>query len=239
MAGGTQLQQNQYTDPAAQRFRNLYVDTYFLQITQRDITRMVSDIRSEFERHLRSNPWLDTPTRKRARLNQPVVSDRFNSPPYTTPVSVNAAYSPASNGIDITAAILQPPLYSPGGDMAVNYCTVDVVFGHELTRDFDSTGRLYDTSGNVADWWTPAATGKFSKRTQLLANQFDGYEVPPGLKQSGSLTLTENTADLGGITLAHATPSPATRCGLAPNLRARVWRCIALSAWPTEASLSK
>ena len=142
--------------------------------------------------------------RERARLNQPVKPDRFSSPPYTTPVSVNAAYSPPSNSIDITAAILQPPFYTPGGDQAVNYCTIGAVIGHELTHGFDSNGRLYDAVGNVKDWWTPAANAEFGKRTQLLVDQFNTYKVMPDLVQSGTLTLTENTADLGGITLAHA-----------------------------------
>jgi putative endopeptidase len=142
--------------------------------------------------------------RDRDRLNQPVQPDRFSSPPYTTPVSVNAAYSPASNTIDITAAILQPPFYKPGGDQAVNYCTIGAVIGHELTHGFDSMGRQYDAVGNVRDWWTPAANTQFQQRAQLLVNQFNGYAVLPGLAQSGMLTLAENTADLGGITLAHA-----------------------------------
>jgi putative endopeptidase len=117
---------------------------------------------------------------------------------------VNAAYVPANNSIDITAAILQPPFYTPGGDQAVNYCTIGAVIGHELTHGFDSNGRLYDAIGNVRDWWTPTAAAEFAKRTQLLVDQYNTYSVLPGLKQSGTLTLTENTADLGGI----AWPTP-------------------------------
>ena len=231
----------------------LYVNTYFSDATRRDVTEMVVKIRSEFAHRLRTNTWLDEPTRQqaleklsrmdiqvgypkasdwidfsgvdirpddhlgnnqrlarfmfereRARLHQPVQPDRFSSPPYTTPVSVNAAYSPPSNSIDITAAILQPPFYTPGGDRAVNYCTIGAVIGHELTHGFDSNGRLYDATGNVRDWWTPAANAEFTKRTQLLVDQYNQYRVLPGLVQSASLTLTENTADLGGIALAHA-----------------------------------
>ena len=48
------------------------------------------------------------------------------------------------------------------------------------------------------------AGNEFKTRTQLLVNQFDSFKVLPDLAPSGSLTLTENTADLGGITLAHA-----------------------------------
>lgn len=229
----------------------LYVKTYFPDSTHREVTEMVGHIRQEFETRLRTNPWLDEPTRKAAleklarvdiqvgypknwidfssidiraddhlgnnqriaaftlkreldKLPLPAKVERFNSPKYTTPIAVNAAYNPSYNGIDITAAIVQPPFYTPGADMAVNYCTIGAVIGHELTHGFDSNGSRYDAIGNVRNWWTPAAGNEFQQRTQLLVDQYNGFTVLPGLVQSGELTLTENTADLGGITLAHA-----------------------------------
>lgn len=142
--------------------------------------------------------------RELAKLPLPVTVERFDSPRYTAPTAVNAAYNPQRNSIDITAAILQPPFYSPGADLAVNYCTMGAVIGHELTHGFDSNGSQYDAIGNVRNWWTASATQEFKQRTQLLVDQFDQYQVLPGLQQSGRLTLTENTADLGGLTLAHA-----------------------------------
>jgi putative endopeptidase len=139
-----------------------------------------------------------------AKVGQPVVAERFADPAHTSPIAVNAAYNPQINGIDITAAIVQPPFYKPGADIAVNYCTIGAVIGHELTHGFDSTGRQYDAAGNVRDWWTPQAAADFKKRTDVLVSQFNQFQLLPGLFQNGALTLTENTADLGGITLAHA-----------------------------------
>ena len=138
------------------------------------------------------------------RLGQPVVIERFASPPFTTPTSVNAAYSPKTNSIDITAAIVQPPFYLPTADEAVNYCTIGAIIGHELTHGFDSNGSRYGPAGNLRDWWTPKAREEFKKRTDVLVQQYGSYTLLPGVKEDGELTLTENTADLGGITLAHA-----------------------------------
>ena len=135
---------------------------------------------------------------------KPVVVDRFAAPNQTTPISVNAAYSPQTNSIDITSAIVQPPFYVAGADAAVNYCTIGAVIGHELTHGFDSFGRQFGPAGNLRDWWTPQATAEFKKRTDVLVDQYSGYTILPGLQHNGLLTLTENTADLGGITLAHA-----------------------------------
>lgn len=139
-----------------------------------------------------------------ARLGKPVLTDRFATPNATTPTSVNAAYNPLTNSIDITAAIVQPPFYKPGADPAVNYCTMGAVIGHELTHGFDSFGRQFGPAGNLRDWWTPQATAEFKKRTDVLVQQYSEFTVLPGLMHNGAQTVTENTADLGGITLAHA-----------------------------------
>jgi putative endopeptidase len=142
--------------------------------------------------------------RQGAQLGKPVVVERFADAPYTTPISVNAGYNPQTNSIDITAAIVQPPFYVPGADAAVNYCTIGAVIGHEITHGFDSNGRRYGPAGNLRDWWTPKASAEFKKRTDMLVKQYGEFTLLPGLKHNGELTLTENTADLGGITLAHA-----------------------------------
>jgi putative endopeptidase len=97
------------------------------------------------------------------------------------------------------AAVLQP-----GADPAANYCTIGAVIGHEITHGFDSLGRQYDPQGNLRDWWTPQANAEFKRRTDVLVEQYSHYEILPGLMHNGAMTVTENTADLGGITLAHA-----------------------------------
>ncbi len=229
----------------------VYVQRYYTDATRREITQMVGHIKDEFARRLKTNPWLDAPTRAAAlaklaqvdiqvgypqrwidfssvdirpddhlgnnqriaafklqrdldKVGKPAVRERFAEVGHTTPTSVNAAYDPQLNGIDITAAISQPPFFTPGADPVVNYCTMGAVVGHELTHGFDSTGRQYDAQGNVRDWWTPQATAEFKKRNDLLVAQYSQFQLLPGLKLDGALTLGENTADLGGITLAHA-----------------------------------
>ena len=122
----------------------------------------------------------------------------------SAPIAVNAGYQPQRNNVDITAAIVQPPFYVPGADAAVNYCTIGAVIGHELTHGFDNQGRQYGSAGNLLDWWTPQATAEFTHRTDVLVDQYSQFQILPGLMHNGRQTLGENTADLGGITLAHA-----------------------------------
>jgi putative endopeptidase len=138
------------------------------------------------------------------QLGKPVVPDGFSISGLTLPTDVNAAYSPLFNHIEISAAILQPPFFFPELDPAVNYGAIGAVIGHEITHGFDSSGRQYDASGNLKNWWTEKDAKEFTRRAKVLIEQYDKYEPLPGLHVNGTLCVTENIADLGGITLAHA-----------------------------------
>jgi len=119
-----------------------------------------------------------------------------------TPQTVNAYYNPNMNEIVFPAAILQPPFFSKDADPAVNYGGIGTVIGHEMTHGFDDQGRLYDKSGNLKDWWTSADSANFMKQTSVLVDQYDHLKILDTLHVDGSLTLGENIADLGGITVS-------------------------------------
>ena len=138
-----------------------------------------------------------------ARWGKPVAHDHFDSPGSTLPIDINAAYS-STNKIEIPAAILQPPFYDPKADMAVNMGSLGATIGHEFTHGFDSSGRLYDSKGNVRDWWAPQDTRRFEQENQKLVDQANGFEFLPKLFLNGPLESGENMADVGGISLAYA-----------------------------------
>lgn len=140
--------------------------------------------------------------REIAKIGKPVIADQFNNSAATLPIVVNAAYSPQINGFEVPAAILQPGMFDPAQPAAVNFCRLGAVLGHEMTHGFDSGGRFFDAAGNLRDWWTPGDSEAFQTRAQKLIDQADAYEVMPGLKANGKLEVTENMADLGGITFA-------------------------------------
>jgi putative endopeptidase len=89
-------------------------------------------------------------------------------------------------------------------DAAVNFCSLGAVIGHEFTHGFDSLGRLYDAKGNVRDWWTAADAKYFAAETQKLVRQAAAVEVLPGLHINGELSVGENLADVGGVSLGYA-----------------------------------
>ena len=119
-----------------------------------------------------------------------------------TPPTVNAYYNPQMNDINFPAGILQPPFFDPATADAVNLGAIGAVIGHELTHGFDDQGRKFDQYGNMEDWWTAADAKAFEGRAQCFVDQYGSYEVLPGVKLNGKLTLGENTADNGGLLVA-------------------------------------
>jgi putative endopeptidase len=120
-----------------------------------------------------------------------------------TPPTVNAYFNPPQNEIVFPAGILQPPFFDAEADDAVNYGAIGFVIGHEITHGFDDQGRQYDADGNLKDWWTESDAREFLKRADGLVNQYNGYEPLPGMHINGKLTLGENIADLGGLSIAY------------------------------------
>ncbi len=136
------------------------------------------------------------------KLSHPVVTDEFSGAA-SLPTAVNAAYQPAANRFEVTAAIAQPPVFSTDMDPALKFCRLGAVAGHEMTHGFDSGGRRYDAAGNFRDWWAPEDEAAFEAEAQKLIDQAESYEALPGVPLNGTQTVRENMADVGGITLAH------------------------------------
>ncbi|MGH9679603.1 MAG: M13 family metallopeptidase, partial [Candidatus Acidiferrales bacterium] len=121
-----------------------------------------------------------------------------------SPPTVNAYYNPEMNEIVFPAGILQPPFFDPNADDASNYGAMGAVIGHEMTHGFDDEGRQYDKNGNLKDWWTPEDASKFNVEAAKVVKQFDGYTViDSSTHVNGKLTLGENIADFGGLTVAY------------------------------------
>jgi putative endopeptidase len=122
---------------------------------------------------------------------------------FMTPMTINAYANFNMGEIVFPAAILQPPFFDPHADPAVNYGGIGAVIGHEISHHFDDQGAKYDEFGRLADWWTPEDVKAFEASTKALVAQYDTYEIFPGAKVQGALTLGENVGDLAGLTIAY------------------------------------
>jgi len=149
---------------------------------------------------------------------------------HMTPQTVNAYFSPTQNEIVFPAAILQPPFYHQSSDTvdfahgdedkiaagdatfdlaaAANFGGIIAVIAHEITHGYDDQGRKFDGEGNLNDWWTEADGELFKTKTDIMINQAKGYvyvDNEDGGKiynMDPKLTMGENLADLGGLSLA-------------------------------------
>ena len=145
--------------------------------------------------------------RAAARFNVKYGLSKVGRPPdpaewVTTPQTTNAFYHPLKNEILFPAGILQPPLFDGTIDDAVNYGGVGMAIGHEMLHGFDDQGSRFDREGNMVNWWTDEDRRLFEERTARLVEMFGAYTVVDSLHVNGELTLGENIADLGGLTIA-------------------------------------
>ncbi len=133
------------------------------------------------------------------RLGKPIDKTEWGM----TPPTVNAYYSPQKNEIVFPAGILRFPFFDFEADDAINYGGIGAVIGHEMTHGFDDQGRQFDADGNLQDWWGKSDADEFKKRADEVVQQYNGYTVLDTLHVNGKLTLGENLADLGGLSIAY------------------------------------
>ena len=221
---GEETRQKALTKLAAFKCKIGYPDQW------RDWAGLVVERGAWLENHQRAVAF--EKKRDLAKVGNPVDRTEFGMPAYL----VNAGYNPTNNDITFPAGILQPPFFSESYDDALNYGAMGAVIGHEITHGFDDQGSQFDPTGNLANWWTPADRAEFERRAQVVTEQFDGYVAVGELHVNGKLTLGENLADLGGVTIGYdalqralaGKPRPAID-GFTPEQRfflawARAWR---------------
>ncbi|EIE40158.1 M13 family metallopeptidase [Mycoplasmopsis canis] len=118
-----------------------------------------------------------------------------------SPATINAYYSPLKNHIVFPAAILSWPFYSLDRSSSANYGGIGAVIAHEISHGFDNNGSQFDEKGSLNNWWTDQDREEFKSRTKAAIELFDGRETKYG-KVNGTLTVSENIADLGGFACA-------------------------------------
>lgn len=124
-----------------------------------------------------------------------------------SPATVNAFYLPLENKVVIPAALLQPPHFSGHAvHPARNFGAIGTTIGHEMTHGFDSNGRLFDRFGNKRSWWTLSTEREFNTRADCFKNVYTNFTMTVESGEiknvDGELTLEENIADNGGVSVA-------------------------------------
>lgn len=132
-----------------------------------------------------------------AQLGEPVDATHWK----LTPQTVDAYQDVSLNRIVIPAALLQPPLFDPAADAPLNYGALGAIIGHEMGHAFDSVGTHFDAEGQENDWLSAQSRQQLGTLAARVKAQYAAY-VRDGRALDGELTLDENLADVGGLSLA-------------------------------------
>ena len=132
-------------------------------------------------------------------LNQPVDKEKWGMPAHM----VNAYYHPLLNEIAFPAGIMQAPFFDENAEDAVNYGRIGMVIGHEFTHGFDDMGSKFAADGSFKNWWSESDRKLFEEKTTILGETFSSFCPIEGHCVNPDLTMGENIADLGGLTLAY------------------------------------
>jgi len=132
-------------------------------------------------------------------LSKPVDKQKWGMPAHM----VNAYYHPLLNEIAFPAGIMQAPFFDEKAEDAVNYGRIGMVIGHEFTHGFDDMGSKFAADGTFRNWWTEEDRQLFEEKTKILGETFSAYCPIEGHCVNPDLTMGENIADLGGLTMAY------------------------------------
>ena len=133
------------------------------------------------------------------KLNEKVDKEEWEMPAHM----INAYYHPLLNEIVFPAGIMQAPFFSEEYDDAINYGRIGMVIGHEFTHGFDDTGSKFAADGSFTNWWSDEDRKSFEERTGKLGETFELFCPVDGHCVNPDLTMGENIADLGGLTMAY------------------------------------
>ena len=119
---------------------------------------------------------------------------------YNSMYEVNSYYNFTDNSINIIPGICGGLFYNENMAKEEIYGGIGAVIGHEISHAFDSRGGQFDTSGALADWWTPEDKAAFDDRVSKLTTYFDNLKVSDTMGNCNGVMLSgEAIADMAGI----------------------------------------
>jgi endothelin-converting enzyme len=74
------------------------------------------------------------------------------------------------------------PFFKSGRPQYMQFGSMGLVLGHEITHGFDNEGGEFDATGKHENWWTNQTKHSFNEKAQCFVKQFsnDTYEGSGG-----------------------------------------------------------
>lgn len=138
----------------------------------------------------------------------------------TNPLIVNAFYDIRGNYAIYPAGILRSPMLILDRPQYLNFGTIGVVIGHEITHGFAGFGKKFDKHANYTNWWPDDALEHLRQRATCFVEQFSQFPLwNSGLYVNGNMTLEENICDSTAVKQAYyAYKNWAAKHGQEPRL---------------------
>lgn len=122
----------------------------------------------------------------------------------TNPLIVNAFYDIRGNYAIYPVGILRSPMLILDRPQYLNFGTIGVVIGHEITHGFAGFGKKFDKHGNFSNWWPDEALEQLRQRAGCFVDQFSQFPLwDSGLYVNGNMTLEENICDSTAVKQAY------------------------------------
>ncbi|KAF4525578.1 hypothetical protein B566_EDAN010437, partial [Ephemera danica] len=158
-----------------------YVQRHFDDTAKSTALAMVAHIQRAFKARVADAAWMDEATREAASSKadsmtqfigfpdwlhnksalvafyhgMAINENHFENVESATSFQVQRVFNKLRKHTDpFPAGILQAPFFSKDTIEALNYGSIGVVIGHEITHGFDDMGRQSDELGNLAQWWS-------------------------------------------------------------------------------------
>src|SRR4029077_915693 len=119
-----------------------------------------------------------------------------------SPQTVGAILVFQQNTYDFSAALLQPPKFDSTASDAAVYGSIGALIGHDVTHFVDVLGAEFEVDGGERHWWAPEDSAGYAAAAAPLVDQVSAYHPFPDIALNGTLSRTENVADLGGLAAA-------------------------------------
>uniref|UniRef100_A0A0N4Z2S2 Peptidase_M13 domain-containing protein n=1 Tax=Parastrongyloides trichosuri TaxID=131310 RepID=A0A0N4Z2S2_PARTI len=121
-----------------------------------------------------------------------------------TKMKINALYIDEINELFVNIPYMKTPFYNRNLPLAMVYGSIGTVIGHEITHAFDDDGIKFDKNSIEKQWWSNETMETFYNKSKCFVEQYDKYRTILTKKFiNGTLTLSENIADSGGLETAY------------------------------------
>ncbi|KAK2576850.1 hypothetical protein KPH14_005482 [Odynerus spinipes] len=200
-----------------------YVIKYFSKTTKKQVEDLIKEIKQMLKMQIRESPWLNLLTMSMFQKKVDEMKTVIGYPEYyedsfkilqnpsaatMSPMTIDAFFLVKSNLLSISAAYMNPPIFSPLLPYAVSYGALGEYISHEMYHGFGPHATDFYKSETP---WLKKMVSMYDDKVRCFIKKFDKLPVhelkhmhpPPTI--NGYKTVEENIADTMGVKLAYWT----------------------------------